>query len=60
MLDFIMSNLNDILIAIASIVTGASGLAALTPASKTNGALKQTKKVLDVLALNVAHAKPAA
>ena len=59
MFQFIMTNFNDILAAIASIVAGASALSALTPTTKDDSVLKKVKKGLDLLALNVAHAKTA-
>lgn len=59
MFQFIITNFNDILAAIASIVAGASALSALTPTAKDDSFLKGVKKGLDLLALNVAHAKTA-
>ncbi len=59
MIDFIMTNLNDLLIAVSSIVTGASAICALTPNGKKENVFSKMKKVLDVLALNVGNAKRA-
>ncbi len=59
MLDFIISSWNDILIAISSIISGASALSALTPTKKDDTVLSTIKKGIDILALNVGNAKPA-
>ena len=57
MIQFIITNFNDILAAIASIVAGASALSALTPTSKDDTILRKVKSCLDVFALNVGNAK---
>ncbi len=59
MIDFIMTNLNDLLIAVSSIVTGASAICAITPNGKEDNFFAKIKKILDVLALNVGNAKRA-
>ena len=59
MLDFIMTHFDELLIAITSILTGASALAALTPTQKDDLILKYISRFLDFLALNVGHAKRA-
>lgn len=59
MFQFIITNLNDILIAISSIIAGASALTAMTPNKKDDGVLMKTKQFLDVLALNIGNAKRA-
>lgn len=59
MLDFIISSWNDILIAISSIISGASALSALTPTKKDDTVLSTIKKGIDILALNIGNAKPA-
>lgn len=59
MFQFIITNLNDILIAISSIVAGASALTAVTPNKKDDGILMKVKQFLDVLALNIGNAKRA-
>ncbi len=59
MFDFIIQNFNDMLIALSGIVTGASALAAMTPTQKDDGLLGKIKKILNLLALNVGHAKTA-
>lgn len=59
MFQFIITNLNDILIAISSIVAGASALTAVTPNKKDDGILMKVKQFLDVLALNIGNAKHA-
>ena len=57
MIQFIMTNFNDILAAITSIIAGASALSALTPTTKDDSVLSKVKSFLDVFALNVGNAK---
>ena len=59
MLAFLISYWDEMLIAISSVISGASALAALTPTTKDDKLLSKIKKGLDVLALNVGNAKPA-
>ena len=57
MLNFIITNFNDIFGAITSIIAGASALSALTPTSKDDKILSKIKNILNIFALNVANAK---
>ncbi len=57
MLQFIMTNFNDILGAITSIIAGASALSALTPTQKDDTILGKIKSCLDLFALNIGNAK---
>lgn len=57
MISFIISYVDNILIAISSIIAGASALTALTPTQKDDAVLAKVKKGLDILALNVGRAK---
>lgn len=59
MIDFIITNLNDLLIAISSIVTGASAICAIVPNGKEDNVFSKIKKILDVFALNIGNAKRA-
>ena len=59
MLSFIINHFTDFIVALTSIVTGASALTALTPSDKDDKVLSKIKSVLDVCALNVGNAKPA-
>lgn len=59
MLNFLISSWNDILIAISSIISGASAISALTPTSKDDTVVSKIKKGVDILALNIGNAKPA-
>lgn len=59
MINFIITHFNDILIAITSIISGASVLTALTPTQKDDKVVQKVKNVLNVLALNIGNAKPA-
>ncbi|MBO7483781.1 MAG: hypothetical protein J6T55_01495 [Alphaproteobacteria bacterium] len=57
---FIITYFNDILIALTSIITGASAISALTPTTKDDAFWSKVKKVLNFCALNVGNAKPLA
>ena len=57
MMQFIITNLNDIIGAITSIIAGASVLSALTPTKKDDSVLNKIKSLLDIFALNVGNAK---
>ena len=59
-MNFIITYFNDILIALTSIVTGASAISALTPTPKDDAFWNKAKKVLNFCALNVGNAKPLA
>ena len=59
MLTFIINHFTDFIMAITSIVTGASALTALTPSDKDDKVMSKIKGVLDVCALNVGNAKTA-
>ena len=59
MFNFIITNIETIIVAITSIVSGASALSALTPKKTGSAALNSVKKTLDMLALNIANAKTA-
>ena len=54
---FIITYFNEILVAITSIVTGASAICALTPNKKDDTIMAKIRKVLDIVALNVGQAK---
>ena len=57
MINFIITNFNDIFGAITSIIAGASALSALTPTKKDDKILSKLKSVLDIFALNIGNAK---
>ena len=57
MFQFIITHLDDMLIAVSGIIAGASALAALTPTSLDDNLLAKVRKVVDLLALNVGNAK---
>ncbi len=59
MIAFLINYWDELLIAISSVISGASALAALTPTAKDDKLLAKVKKGLDILALNVGNAKPA-
>ena len=54
---FIITYFNDILIALTSIVTGASAISAITPTPKDDAFWNKIKKVLNFCALNVGYAR---
>ena len=57
MFQFIMTNFNDILGAITSIIAGASALSALTPTQKDDTILRKVKSCLALFALNIGNAQ---
>ena len=59
MLNFIITNFNDILGAMTSIIAGASALSALTPSQKDDKVLSKIKTILNIFALNMGNAKTA-
>ncbi len=59
MLTFIINHFSDFIIALTSIVTGASALTALTPGDKDDKVMSKIKNVLDICALNIGNAKTA-
>ena len=59
-MSFIITYFNDILIALTSIVAGASAISAITPTPKDDAFWNKAKKVLNFCALNVGAAKPLA
>ena len=56
-MNFIMTHLDGILVAITSVVTAASAICALTPTPKDDTIVAKLRQFLDVLALNVGKAK---
>lgn len=56
-MNFIITHLDEILVAITSIVTAASAVCALTPTPKDDNLISKIRKFLDVLALNIGKAK---
>lgn len=59
MINFIMTHLNDLWVAISSVITGASVITALTPTQKDDTIVAQLKKLMNLLALNIGNAKTA-
>lgn len=57
MINFIITNFNDIFGAITSIIAGASALSALTPTQKDDKILSKVKSILNIFALNIGNAK---
>ena len=57
MINFIITNFNDIFGAITSIIAGASALSALTPTQKDDNILRKVKNILNIFALNIGNAK---
>lgn len=56
-MDFIINNIDGILIAISSIIAAASALCALVPNSSANRFMTKFRTLLDILALNIGKAK---
>ena len=56
-MNWIMSNLDQVLFVTTSVVTTASAVAALTPTPKDDHILAKLKGLINILALNIGHAK---
>lgn len=56
---FIMIHLDEVLIAVTSVVTAASAICALTPTPKDDNFIAKVRSFLNVLALNVGKVQPA-
>jgi hypothetical protein len=54
---YLVSNVDNIIFALTSIVAAASALAALTPTPTDDGFVAKAYKIVDWLALNVGKAK---
>jgi hypothetical protein len=54
---YLVSNANDILLALSAVVAAASAIAALTPTPKDDSLVAKAYKIVDWLALNVGKAK---
>ena len=54
---YLVSNANDILLALSAVVAAASAIAALTPTPTDDGFVAKAYKIIDWLALNVGKAK---
>jgi hypothetical protein len=56
--NWVVEHGDAILLAGTSMIAAASAIAALTPTPKDDKAIKYIRKVIDVIAMNVGHAKP--
>ena len=56
-LNLIWQNIDNIMLAITSIIACASAIAAITPTPKDDTIIKKIASMVDVLALNIGHAK---
>mgnify|MGYP006438354545 FL=1 len=54
---YLVSNANDILLALSAVVAAASAIAALTPTPTDDSFVAKAYKIVDWLALNVGKAK---
>ena len=54
---YLVSNANDILLALSAVVAAASAIAALTPTPTYDSFVAKAYKIVDWLALNVGKAK---
>ncbi len=57
MMNFIITHLDDIFVAISAIIAAASAVCALTPTPKDDAFFQKVRSFLDVLALNVGQAR---
>lgn len=56
-MNWILENWANVAFAVTAIVTAAAAIAALTPTPKDDAAVAWVRKIIDVLALNIGHAK---
>lgn len=56
-MEYITNNYEQIILIIATVVTAASAIAALTPTPKDDSAIAWVRKIIDFLALNILNAK---
>ena len=56
-MNFIITHLDEILVAISSVVAASSAICALTPTPKDDAFFSKIRQILDVLALNIGKAK---
>jgi hypothetical protein len=54
---YLVSNANDILLALSAVVAAASAIAALTPTPTDDSLVAKAYKIVDWLALNIGKAK---
>ncbi len=58
MIDFIVDNHETLLSVATGLIALASALAALTPSPTDDGIVAALRRLLDLVALNVGHARP--
>ena len=56
-MNWILENWANVAFAVTAVVTAAAAIAALTPTPKDDAAVAWVRKIIDVLALNIGHAK---
>lgn len=56
-MNWIIENYDQLILIITSVVTAASAIAALTPTTKDDGVISFLRRLVDLVALNVGHAK---
>lgn len=57
MLSWLLENWDKALFAVTATITAAAAIAALTPNKSDDAAVAWVRKIIDVLALNIGHAK---
>lgn len=56
-MNFIITHIDELLVAVSAVVTAASAICALTPTPKDDAVLTKIRSFLDILALNIGKAK---
>jgi hypothetical protein len=56
-MNWILENWANVAFAVTAVVTAAAAIAALTPNKSDDAAVAWVRKIIDVLALNIGHAK---
>jgi hypothetical protein len=56
-MEFILSNVPEIIQVLSLVVAAAASIAALTPSPKDDGLVAKVRKVIDFLAMNFGNAK---
>lgn len=57
MLDYLLNNWDGLIVVAFSVVGVASAITAMTPNKEDDAIVSKIKSILDVLALNIGHAK---
>jgi hypothetical protein len=56
-MNWLIENFTQIMAALSSIIAAASAIAALTPSPKDDSLVARIRQLVDILALNIGHAR---